>query len=117
MYAVMYVSKNVEQAGKIVEIWVKAGIDGITILESAGMHRNSKRGIRDDVGLVFSLTTMLQSQEIHHRTIFSVVKDEETVERIIKATTDYVGDWSRLDVGILFVWPLTHVLGLEKKAE
>lgn len=117
MYAVMYVSKNVEQASKIIEIWVAAGIEGITILESAGMHRAAKRGIRDDVGLVFSLTAMLQTREIHHRTIFSVVKDEETVERMIKATTDYVEDWSRLDVGILFVWPLSHVLGLEKKAE
>jgi nitrogen regulatory protein P-II 1 len=115
MFVVMYVSKTVGQARRIVEIWLEAGIEGITILDSAGMHRASKPGIRDDVGLVFSLEILRQAQEIHHRTVFSVVGDEATVDRIVKATTDYVGDWSSLDVGILFVWPLTQVYGLNKK--
>ena len=115
MFVVMYVSKNVEQARQIIELWVKAGIEGITILESAGMHQASKHGIRDDVGLVFSFEMLRQVQEIHHRTIFSVVKDQETVDRIVKATTEYVNDWSRPDVGILLVWPLTEVYGLNKK--
>jgi len=114
MYVVMYVSKDLEQAEQVIELWVKAGITGITILESAGMQQVARRGIRDDVGLVFSLTSLLQAQEVHHRTIFSVVKDEATVSRIVKATTDYVGDWSRADVGVLFVWPLAQAYGLEK---
>ncbi|MCC7451086.1 MAG: hypothetical protein IT324_26975 [Anaerolineae bacterium] len=115
MYVVMYVSKDLEQAEQVIELWVKAGITGITILESAGMQQVAQRGIRDDVGLVFSLTALLQSREVHHRTIFSVVRDEATISRVVNATTNYVGDWSRPDVGVLFVWPLAQAYGLDKK--
>jgi hypothetical protein len=36
------------------------------------------------------------------------------VDRVLKATTEFVGDWSRPDVGVLFVLPVTQAYGLEK---
>lgn len=117
MYMIMFVSKNPEQASDILNLWVKAGIQGVTILESAGMQQAASRGIRDDIGITFSLSSLLRAQEIHHRTLFSAIKDEETLERVVDVTTEYLGDWSRPDVGVLFVWPLTHAYGLDKKFE
>jgi hypothetical protein len=117
MYVVMYISKDLEQAEQVIEIWGKAGVEGITILESSGLHTANEHGIRDDVGLVFSLAALVRTREVHHRTIFSAVKDEATVSRIVKATTEFVGDWTRLDVGVLFVWPLTQAYGLDKKVQ
>jgi hypothetical protein len=113
MFMVMYVSKDVEQASEVLNVWLMAGIAGVTILESAGMSQLNQ-GIRDDVGIMFSLLSLTRGQEIHHRTLFSVVKDEKTVESLVKATTEYVGDWSHPDVGVLFVWPITQAYGLEK---
>lgn len=115
MFMMMYVSRDVEQATDMLDVWVKAGVRGVTILESAGMQQLGERGgIREDVGIAFSLRMLLQSQEVHHRTIFSVILEKETVDRVIEASTAFIGDWSRPDVGVLFVLPVVHAFGLSK---
>ena len=114
MFMIMFVSKTIEQASEVLDVWVKAGIQGVTILESAGMQQAAGRGFRDDVGITFSLRALTRATEIHHRTLFSAIKDEATLENVVRATTEYVGDWSRPDVGVLFVWPLTQAYGLDK---
>ena len=115
MYMILYVSKDVDQALDVLDIWVKAGVSGVTILESAGMSQVNK-GVRDDVGFGFSLASLMRAREVHHRTLFSAIKDDEMLERVTKATTDYVGDWSSPDVGVLLVWPLAQAYGLDKVA-
>jgi hypothetical protein len=113
MFMIMFVSRTEGQASEMLDVWVKAGIQGVTILESAGMSQATK-GIREDIGIVVSLKSLTRATEIHHRTLFSAVKDQETVDRVVKASTDYVKDWSSPDVGVLFVWPLTESYGTDK---
>lgn len=114
MFMIMFVSKTMDQATELLDIWVKAGVEGVTILESAGMQQLKDRGIREDVGIVFSLQSLTRAHEVHHRTLFSAVKDETILNRVVAATTQYVGDWTRADVGVLFVWPLIQAYGLDK---
>ena len=115
MFMIMYISKDVAQAHEMLDVWVKAGVRGVTILESAGMQQLADgSGIRADVGIIFSLNKLMKAQEIHHRTLFSAIADQATLDKVIAASTDYVGDWSRPDVGVLFVWPLTQAYGLDK---
>lgn len=80
------------------------------------MQQIRESGIRADVGILFSLNALLRAQEIHHRTLFSAIPDQATLDRVIEASTKYVGDWSRTDVGVLFAWPLTHAYGLDKRS-
>jgi hypothetical protein len=116
MFMVMYVSKDVEQAAQMLDVWVKAGVKGVTILESAGMMQVSESGgIRADVGIVYSLNRLLRAQEIHHRTLFTAIPNQESLDKIVEVSTRLVGDWSSPDVGVLFVWPLTQTYGLDKK--
>lgn len=118
MFMIMFVSKDVGQASEMLDVWVKAGVRGVTILESAGMQQAAESGgIRADMGIVFSLNKLMKAQEIHHRTLFSAISDQETLDKVIAASTEYVGDWSRLDVGVLFVWPLTHAFGMDKRGQ
>jgi hypothetical protein len=56
----------------------------------------------------------MQSQEIHHRTLFSAIQDEETLRRVVDVSKKYVGDWSKPDVGVLFVLPILEAYGLDK---
>jgi hypothetical protein len=114
MYMVMFVSTNSEQATDVLNIWVEAGISGVTILESSGMQQALKRGIRDDVGMVFTLSSLIRAQEVHHRTLLSAINDEATLNRLVEATTAFVGDWSKPDVGVLFVLPLLQAYGIGK---
>ena len=113
MYMMMFISKDVDQASEMLDVWVKAGVTGVTILESAGLSQFAD-GIREDVGIVFSLRSLLRAQEIHHRTLFSVIKDEATLNSVIAASSKHVVDWSRPDVGVLFVTPVLQAFGLEK---
>jgi nitrogen regulatory protein P-II 1 len=114
MYMIMFVSKDVDQASEMLDVWVQAGVSGVTILESAGMQHLEEGGIREDVGIIFSLKSLMRAHEIHHRTLFSAIYDEATLNKVIEASTKHVGDWARPDVGVLFVWPLTHALGISK---
>ena len=113
MYMIMFISRNVDQASDMLDVWVKTGVTGVTILESAGLSQFAD-GIREDVGIVFSLRSLLRAQEIHHRTLFSVIKDDATLNGVIAASTKHVGEWSRPDVGVLFVTPVLQAFGLEK---
>lgn len=115
MFMVMFVSVDAEQATEILDVWIKAGVEGVTILESAGLSQlGRQRGIHDDVGILFSLKSLMRGQEIHHRTLFSVIKDEPTLDKVVTATTAYVGDWTKPDVGVLFVLPIARAYGLDK---
>jgi hypothetical protein len=117
MYLIMYVSKDVIQAEEMLDVWMKAGIRGATILESSGLTQNAEntRSLREDFGLVVSLRKMLQADEVQHRTLFSAIPDEATLQQVLAAAHAHVGDWSSPDVGVLFVLPLLQAFGLEKK--
>ncbi|NPA31516.1 MAG: hypothetical protein GXO37_05910 [Chloroflexi bacterium] len=112
-YLVVLVLDDIQQCPAVMEAWQQAGASGVTILESSGLQR--QRGMRDDLGPLPSLETLLSRQEYHHRTLFTVVSDEDTVERVIRATEDIVGDLSQPYTGILFVVPVVRVVGLPKK--
>ncbi len=114
-HLVVFVLDNLEQYSAILEAWEEAGAPGVTILESTGLRR-LRGAMRDDLPLLPSLRDVLASQELRHRTLFTVVADEALVERIVAATEQVVGDFSQHRTGLLFVVPVTRVLGLEKRA-
>jgi nitrogen regulatory protein PII len=112
-HLVVYVLDRIEQCGDILDVWDQAGAPAITILESTGLQR-LRRAARDDLPLLTSLRSLLASQESHHRTLFTVIEDEETMQRVVDATKACVGDFNRPHAGLLFVVPVSQVYGLEK---
>jgi hypothetical protein len=86
----------------------------VTILQSTGLAR-LRNAMRDDLPLLPSLRDLLTSQELQHRTLFTVMEDEATLERVIAATERIIGDFTRHHTGLLFVVPVSRVLGLEKQ--
>ena len=108
------VLNNLEQCPDILDAWEAAGAPGVTILESTGLGR-VRSAVRDDLPLLPSLHDFFASQELHHRTLFTVIEDEATLEQVIAATERIAGDFSRHHTGLLFVVPVSRVLGLEKR--
>jgi hypothetical protein len=96
--------------------WEEAGAPGVTIVESTGLRR-VLGAVRDDLPLLPSLRDVIVGSELHHRTLFSIVEDEATVERLIAATESVVGDFSEPHSGLLFVVPVSRVLGLQKSRD
>ena len=108
-HLLVFVLDNLEQCSDILAAWEEAGAPGITILESTGLGR-LRQAIPDDLPLLPSLHDLLVSQELHHRTLFSVIEDEATLERVIAATEHLVDGQDCYHTGILFVVPVTRVL-------
>lgn len=113
MNLVVFVLDCAEQCHDLLGAWEEAGALGITMVESTGLRR-IKAAMRDDLPLMPSLRDLLAGEETHHRTLFTVVPDEATVDRILAATERVVGDLSRPNSGFLFVVPVSRALGLQK---
>lgn len=113
-YVLVLVLDNLEQCPAVLDAWEEAGVGGVTILESSGLGR--MRGIfSDDLPLIPSLRDLLATREFQHRMLFTVLEDEATLERVIAATERVVGDLNEPHTGLLFVMPVSRVLGLHKR--
>jgi nitrogen regulatory protein P-II 1 len=115
-HLLIFVLNNLEQYPVILDAWEEAGAPGITILESTGVG-HIRSAVRDDLPLMPSLRDLLASQEMHHRTLFTVIKDEKTLDKVIEATERVIGDFTRHHTGLLFVVPVSRVLGLDKEED
>lgn len=115
-YTVFLVLNNLEHEDAILDGWEKTGVTGITIMNSTGLgHIRQRASLRDDMPLMPSLHDLLQAGEEHHRTFISVVDGDELVNNIIAATQEVLGDMTAPDTGILFVMPVTRVVGVPRR--
>ena len=111
-FLVVLVLDDPDQCNDVLDAWEGAGSTGITILESTGIGRVRKMGIQDNIPLMPSLRELFQSKETHHRTLFSVVQDEATVDALEEATRATVGNLNLEETGFLFVLPVVRAVGL-----
>lgn len=115
-YLVMLVLDDPDLSEPLLDAWEKAGVRGVTILESSGIGRVRRATLRDDMPLMPSLLDLLRGGEEHHRTFLSVVESEALVETLVQAAQEVVGDFSQPHTGLLLAMPLSHVYGLQKVA-
>ncbi len=96
----------------ILEAWEAIGVTGVTILESSGLGRYKRAGMRDDLPLMPSLRDLFESKEIPHRTLLSVVDDEAQVDDMVRIAEGIIGDFEEGHTGFMFVLPVSRVYGL-----
>jgi len=114
MYLILFVLDNPDKLEELLDAWEEAGTRGATVLVSTGMYRISEGGIRDDIPLMPGLDDFYKRVEDFHRTLFTIVKDDDVLQKIVEATQKVVGDLNQPKTGILVVMPTTQVYGLEK---
>ena len=114
MYLILFVLDNPDKLEDLLNAWEETGTGGATVLSSTGMHRLNAGVIRDDLPLIPGLDDFYKRVEDYHRTLFTIVKDEEMLNKIVDATQKVVGDLNRPNTGILVVLPTAQVYGLEK---
>ncbi|KPL82621.1 hypothetical protein SE15_10980 [Thermanaerothrix daxensis] len=115
MFLVLFVLNDPENLDRLLDAWEKVGVGGVTILLSKGLVRFKESGgaWREDFPLFPSLENFKEHIENTNRTLFSIVEDEATVERLLKATEQVVGSLSQPNTGIMAVIPLARVYGLK----
>ena len=114
MYLILFVLDNPDKLHDLLDAWEEAGTGGATVLVSTGMQRMRSGAIRDDIPLMPGLDDLYKRIEEHHRTLFTIVKDDEVLKKIVDATERVVGDLNQPNTGILVVLPAAQVYGLEK---
>jgi len=113
-YMIMYILNHVQQMPQILKVWEEAGAPGITILDTTGLNRLRQAGFRDDLPLIPSLADMLEEKSTEHKTLLMIVQTEADVDRFVEAARAVVGDFNNPNTGILCVWPLARVYGLDR---
>jgi nitrogen regulatory protein PII len=113
-FLVVLVVDDIDRVPEILHGWEKIGVPGVTVLESTGMGRIHRAGFRDDLPLMPSFRDLVESVEIHHRTLFSVVADEALVDRMIAVAEKVIGDLEDANTGFLFVTPVLKAIGVGK---
>ena len=95
--------------------WTEAGVQGITIMVSSGFKRMTEsNALRDDLPLIFNLEDILAHEEKTNRTLFSVVHDTATVDKVVQVTEKLVGNLNLPNTGILIVLPVAQAYGMER---
>lgn len=115
MYLILFVLHNTSRVEEVMKAWTDAGVKGITILLSTGLKRVTESNmLREDLPLIFNMDDILQHEECTNRTLFSVVKDEATVDKVVQVTEQLIGDLNQPNTGILTVIPVSRAYGLER---
>lgn len=116
MFMILFVLHDPNLLPDILEAWEKAGVFGITILPSTGLKRLQAHDVlRDDIPLIPSLEDLLQQEERLNRTLFTIVKEGEMVDKVVEATQSVTGDLNLPNTGILTVIPVARTYGLDRK--
>jgi nitrogen regulatory protein PII len=111
---IVLVLDDPDRSQDILDAWEAAGITGVTIMESSGLGRVRRAAMRDDLPLMPSLGDLLKSTETRHRTLFTIVKSQETIDAVLEATQAVIGDLEQPNTGLLFVLPVSRVHGKSK---
>ncbi len=111
MYLLVLVINDPYFCTDLLEAWRLAGVPGATILESRGLGRALK-GARDDIPLMPSLDDLVSKDELRHRTIFSVVWDQDTIERVKEVTQQIIGRFEDDNTGFFFVVDVLEAHGM-----
>ncbi len=114
-YLVVFVLDSLDLFQDVLDAWENAGAKGITILESTGIGRVRKAGLRDDLPLMPSLSDLFKSAETHNRTLFSVVDELDAAHALVEAAQNTAGDMEKPNSGLIFIAPLVEVYGLNKE--
>ena len=95
------------------EQFARIGIAGSTVLDSTGMGRvlMKTRATLPVMQQINKVTTDLESS---NKTVLTVIKEKDRLERAIKIIKSLCGDLSQPGKGILFALPLDIVEGVSE---
>ena len=110
MLMVALVVNDPNHLDAVLEAWHAIGIDGVTILETSGLHRRRHQVL--GARYAFAFPILDGSRYGGHFTLLTAVPDRAAVDASAAAAEKVVGDLSEPNTGVLFAWPLEVVHGV-----
>jgi nitrogen regulatory protein P-II 1 len=97
-----------EKLDEILSGLIELGVTGATVLRSEGMGRV----VSHDIPIFAGLDMLASRSRPQNQTIFSVIRDDETVDRVIALLQEICGNLEDPATGIVFTIPVNRVVGL-----
>lgn len=111
MELLVMVIEEDEDLDKILEEFKKIGIQGLTILDSMGTGHL----LTEDISIFGRLTKITEGNRKNNKTIFTIIKDERTMKKVVSTVEEIVGNIDHRHTGLIFTIPLNKVKGLTKE--
>lgn len=110
MYMLIMVLDDSAHLNEVLQAWINAGVQGVTILESTGINRVLPRPTPQPMFAGFS--HIFGSGRVGHNTIFAVIEELAVAEAAVAATETVLGDLSQPNTGIIFAVPVARAWGM-----
>jgi hypothetical protein len=110
MYMLLMVLDDVTRRNEVLEAWIGAGVQGVTILESTGVNRVMPRRTAQPMFAGFS--QVFGSSRVGHNTLFAIIDSPDIAEAAVKATETVLGDLNKPYTGIIFMLPVVKTWGM-----
>lgn len=111
MHLLVCVVNNTAKVDEIVSGFVTIGVTGATVIDTHGTAAIAA----EQVPIFAGFRHLLRAERESNRTIFSVIEDEEMLEKAMDLVTETCGDLEQPSTGIMFALPVTRVRGLAAK--
>lgn len=112
MQALFLVLNETEYLEDILAAFVEIGVKGATIVDSQGMGRALAANSNQHIPMFGYLKNLLDDGHPYNKTIFTVINDQELVDRAVEAVNEVVGDINKPGVGFIFTVPVGSVYGM-----
>ena len=111
MYLLVIVLNKTEYLNKVMEVFLKTGIKGATILDSKGMGGTIMDC--DDIPVVGGIRKLFYTQcRPNNNTIFSIVESKEKANQCVEKIEEIIGSLDEPGVGVSFVLSLESAKGI-----
>ena len=109
MKALIIVLNKTEHLDKVLSLLVKHNVKGATILESQGMGSTIVNNDISDIPLFGSLKNLLKDSHPYNKTIFTVIKDQDKLYKVVDAVKHILKDEEKPDAGFMFTVPVDEI--------
>lgn len=117
MEVLVIVLNKTEYLDDILDTFMDIGITGATIIDSQGMG-SALTDVNDTNEPFYGvLKSMFDDSRPYNKTIFTVIKDKELLEKAVEVVKKIVGDIHKPGVGIMFSIPLGATYGISWKED
>lgn len=115
MYALFIVLNEIDYMEDILTGFVENKISGATILDSQGMGSAIANSNNKDIPLFSALSMLLGDAHPYSKTIFTVLENEDMVEKAVGVVQEVVADISGTGIGFMFTVPIAKVYPMKKE--
>lgn len=109
MKVLFLVLNNPDYLEDVLALLIDHGVEGATILESQGMGSTIVNNGISDIPLFGSLKSLLKDSHPYNKTIFTVIKDQDRLYKVVQAIKHLLKEEKNSDVGLMFTIPIDEI--------